>query len=88
MIKDHQLSAILHLHDPMHTQCNVNKGMYGEYDHEARHIVSLLESGVPFKTALQDVFSFFFWDGCLIDIPLVVAIIESQYYSQMSKYSS
>ena len=88
MITEHQLSKIFYYHDPMHTQCSVNKGMEDEYDAEARHIIFLLEQGVPFKTALHDVFSFFFRDGCLIGDTLMVTIIVSQYYNFMSKYSA
>ena len=87
MITEYQLSNIFHYHDPMHTSCRVNRGMDNEYDSEARHIIYLLEQGVPFRTALHDVFSFFFWDGCLIEESSIVALIESQYYNTVSKYS-
>lgn len=88
MITEFQLSKIFYAHDPMHTSCRENSGMEDEYDSEARHIIFLLEKGVPFKTALHDVFSFFFWDGCLIGEDLMVTIIVSQYYNYMSKYSA
>ena len=88
MITEYELSKIFHDHDPMHTQCCVNSGMGDEYDSEARNIIFLLEQGVPFKTALHDVFSFFFWDGCLTCEGLMVATIVSQYYNNISKYSA
>lgn len=85
MITEKQLSHILYCVDPEHTSCNVNSGMTDEYDTEANHIVHLLSLGVPFKTALHDVFSFFFCDGCLINT-IESIIIEIEYYNHISKY--
>jgi hypothetical protein len=84
MIQTYELSKILYDNDPMNTSCTVNKGMEDEYDSEARHIVYLLNKGVPFTTALHDVFSFFFWSGCLVGAK-EVATIEAQYYELLSK---
>lgn len=84
MIQDYELSKILYDNDPMNTQCTMNKHMEDEYDSEARHIVHLLSLGVPFKTALHDVFSFFFWSGCLSGSE-EAAIIEEQYYNLLLK---
>ena len=83
MITKNALSKIFYEHDPMGTSCNVNKNMRDEYDSEASHIVQLLSDGVPFRTALHDVFSFFFYDGCLIGHP-TVPLIESEYYLNIS----
>lgn len=74
MITKSQLSEIFFRHDPMGTQCNVNRGMSDEYDIEAFHIVNLLKDGVPFRNALHSTFSLFFWDGCLIDNDAVTKI--------------
>lgn len=84
MIQDYELSKILYDNDPMNTSCTVNKNMEDEYDSEARHIIHLLGMGVPFKTALHDVFSFFFWSGCLTG-STEADIIEEQYYELLSK---
>lgn len=84
MITESSLSRILYLQDLMGCCCKENKGAEGEYDAEARHIVYLLELGVPFRTALHDVFSFFFRPGCLN--PLDVSIIECQYYNIVQSY--
>lgn len=84
MIQTYELSKILYDNDPMNTSCTVNKGMENEYDAEARHIIHLLDRGVPFTTALHDVFSFFFYSGCLTGSK-EVAIIEAQYYELLSK---
>lgn len=85
MITTRELSAIMYALDPMGTQCNVNKNMENEYDPEANHIVTLLGMGVPFKTALHDVFSFFFWDGCLNE-NTAAGIMESEYYNSVQSY--
>ena len=86
MITKENLSKILYAHDLVGTSCNRNKGMEDEYDVEARHIVNLLSLGIPFRTALYDVFSFFFWDGCLKSVEFRVTLVEAEYYNQVSKY--
>lgn len=83
MITKHQLSHWLYLYDPMGTCCNVNKQMEDEYDRPAGHIVQQLKFGIPFKTAIHDIFSFFWRDGCLIEKSFIVAIVEAQYYNHM-----
>ena len=85
MITISELSAIMYSHDPMGTQCRVNRNMENEYDSEASHMIHLMEMGVPFKTALHDVFSFFFWDGCLIDNSKA-PIMEAEYYNLVQSY--
>jgi hypothetical protein len=87
MINEQFLSYLFYQQDPMHTSCRVNRGMEDEYDRQARHIVHMVSLGVPFKTAVHDVFSFFWWDGCMIENSLIVAIVEAQYYNHISKYS-
>jgi hypothetical protein len=77
------LSRLLYEQDPRNTCCRVNKGMEDEYDRVAGHIVQQLKVGIPFKTAFHDIFSFFWWSGCMIENPFVVAIIEAQYYNHI-----
>lgn len=80
MITGKKLSKILYDNDPAGTCCNVNKYMEDEYDAEARHIIYLLEQGVPFSKALRNVFSFFFYDGCLTEEDAIK--IETRYTLQ------
>lgn len=84
LITEYELSKILYETDPMHTGCNVNVGMRDEYDSEARHLVHLLGMGVPFPTALHDVFSFFFQEGCLIGLKETEIIVD-QYYAAITR---
>jgi hypothetical protein len=78
------ISHLLYKEDIMGTCCLVNKNT-DEYDTEASHIAKHLRLGIPFKTALHDIFSFFFWEGCLIPSAKAVACIEAQYYNYVSK---
>ena len=81
------LVDLLFRHDLMNIIYKSNSGQYDEYEPEARHIEQQLLTGIPFKIAVIDVFSFFFHDGALINNSFKLALIEAEYYNYISKYS-
>lgn len=60
-----RLTHMLHDLDPMGTCCRLNLDMEDEYASEAPHIARLLDSGVPLRDAVCQVFDEWFWDDCL-----------------------
>lgn len=85
MITINQLSKILYTHDLMGTGCVPNDA-FDEYDVEAKNIIVLLKQGFPFNTALNYVFSFFFYPNCLCTVSHLVALVEVDYYNTITKY--
>ena len=59
------MSLLLWQADLMRTGCNVQEWMTDEYSDEAYEIIKLLDSGMNFPTALNQVFDEYFWAGCL-----------------------
>ena len=82
------LSDLFFRHDPIDVIYKNNFSQYDEYDAEARHIERQLELGIPFKTAIHDVFSFFFHAGVLIPKAEIVARIEAEYYNHISTHKA
>lgn len=80
------LVGLLFRHDLIGIIYKNNPSQYDEYASEARHIAHQLTLGIPFKTAIHDVFSFFFRCGELIPRAEIVARIEAEYYIHISKY--
>lgn len=80
------LQNVLFRHDLVNIIYKQNMGQYDEYEPEARHIAHQLTLGIPFKTAIHDVFSFFFRSGELIPVAEKVARVEAEYYNYISKY--
>lgn len=60
-----QISEVLWRVDPMHTSCNVNDAMKGEYVKEARWIADLLAVGMNAREAVVKVFNIWFEEGCM-----------------------
>lgn len=60
------ISSILWALDPMRTGCADNDNMEDEYDFQAQEIAELVGSGMPIRTAVVQVFDFWFWEDCLI----------------------
>lgn len=81
------LQDLLFRHDLINIIYKNNIKQFDEYEPEARHIAQQLTLGIPFKTAIHDIFSFFFRDGELIGSEEFVARAEAEYYNHISKYS-
>ena len=79
------LTNLFFRHDPVGIIYRDSKDMINEYAPEARHVAKQLELGIPFKTAIHDVFSFFFRSGELIPKAELVARMESEYYNFITK---
>ena len=62
-----RLTHMLHDLDPMGTCCRLNLEMEDEYAAEAPPIARLLDSGVPLRDAVCQVFDEWFWEDCLKD---------------------
>ena len=60
-----RLTHMLHDLDPMGTCCRLNLEMEDEYASEAPPIARLLDSGVPLRDAVCQVFDEWFWEDCL-----------------------
>ena len=52
--------------DPMNTGCTDNPGMEDEYWSQARDMAEELEQGIDPRTAITEVFDFYFWEDCLL----------------------
>ena len=81
------LNDLLFRHDLINIIYKDSKKQYYEYEAEARHIEQQLLLGIPFKTAIHDIFSFFFRNGELIPVADKVARVEAEYYNHISKYN-
>lgn len=60
------ISALLWELDPMRTGCTGDATMRDEYDFQAEEIASLIDTGIPLRTAVVQVFDKWFWEDCLI----------------------
>lgn len=73
------ISALLWELDPMRTGCTGDETMRDEYEFQAEEITSLMNSDVPVRTAVVQVFDQWFWEDCLIsgtDSSRLDAIVE------------
>lgn len=60
------ISALLWELDPMRTSCTGDAAMQDEYEFQAEEIASLIDTGIPLRTAVVQVFDKWFWEDCLI----------------------
>ncbi len=61
----HTLMQLLWSIDPMGTGCTANPGMEDEYWSQARDMAEELEKGIDPRTAITEVFDFYFLGGLL-----------------------
>lgn len=80
MITQIKLSKILYDYDTMGTHCIFYKS-YKEYDAEAKEILKLVSSGVPFKYAYISVMTHFFWEDWVLNSMDTFKFIELEYYN-------
>jgi hypothetical protein len=81
MITLKQLTYLLYKYDPMNTTCTSNKGMENEYSMEAKEILKLVSSGVPFKYAYISIMTHFFWEDWVLKSMNTFKFIELEYYN-------